>query len=77
MQLTRYTDYTLRSLIYLGLRPNQSATVTEIAEAYDISRNHLVKVAHNLGQLGYIETTRGKSGGLTLTREPNDSRKST
>ena len=69
MQLTRYTDYTLRTLIYLGLRPNQSATVSEIAEAYNISRNHLVKVAHNLGQLGYIDTMRGKSGGLTLTRD--------
>lgn len=69
MQLTRYTDYTLRTLIYLGLRPDQTATVSEISEAYDISRNHMVKVAHNLGRLGYIETTRGKTGGLKLKQD--------
>jgi len=71
MHLTRYTDYGLRVLIYLAARP-EGATVSEIAASYDISRNHLVKVAHHLGRMGYIETTRGKSGGLRLVRAPSD-----
>ena len=69
MQLTLYTDYSLRTLIYLGLHP-EGATVAEIAESYRISRNHLVKVVHNLGKLGLIHTTRGKSGGISLAKEP-------
>lgn len=71
MHLTRYTDYGLRVLIYLAAK-SEGATVSEIAQSYGISRNHLVKVAHRLGQLGYIETTRGKSGGLRLVRAPSD-----
>jgi len=71
MHLTRYTDYGLRVLIYLAAQP-EGATVSEIAASYGISRNHLVKVAHHLGRLGYIETSRGKSGGLRLIREPSD-----
>lgn len=66
MQLTLYTDYSLRVLVYLGMRPDDQATITEIAEAYGISRNHLVKVVHHLGQTGYVHTTRGKSGGIRL-----------
>ena len=66
MQLTLYTDYSLRVLVYLGMRPEQQATISEISEAYGISRNHLVKVVHNLGQTGYVHTTRGKSGGIRL-----------
>jgi Rrf2 family nitric oxide-sensitive transcriptional repressor len=66
MQLTLYTDYSLRVLVYLGLRPEHQATIGEISEAYGISRNHLVKVVHHLGQTGYVHTTRGKSGGIRL-----------
>jgi len=66
MQLTLYTDYSLRVLIYLGIRPNHQATITEIAQSYKVSRNHLVKVVHNLGNMGYITTTRGRGGGLLL-----------
>ena len=66
MQLTLYTDYSLRVLVYLGMRPEHQATISEISEAYGISRNHLVKVVHNLGQTGYVHTTRGKSGGIRL-----------
>lgn len=68
MQLTLYSDYSLRVLIYLGLRPRQLCTITEIAEAYGISRNHLVKVVHNLGTLGWIDTARGRGGGMALSR---------
>ena len=69
MQLTSYTDYALRTLIYLALR-EEGGTVTQVSESFKISRNHLVKVAHHLGQLGYIQTTRGKSGGMKLAMDP-------
>ncbi|TPW17089.1 MAG: hypothetical protein FD130_797 [Halothiobacillaceae bacterium] len=69
MQLTLYTDYSLRVLLYLGLHPTASATISEIAKNYGISRNHLVKVVHNLATLGYITTTRGRGGGMTLARD--------
>lgn len=70
MQLTLYTDYSLRVLIYLGMRPEQQATITEIADSYGVSRNHLVKVVHNLANLGYIKTTRGRGGGMLLAYRP-------
>ena len=67
MQLTRYTDYSLRVLIFLSLQDDdQRITITDIAERFNIPRNHLVKVVHNLGQLDYVHTTRGKYGGLRL-----------
>jgi len=66
MQLTLYTDYSLRALVFLGLKTDSLATIGEISESYGISRNHLVKVIHNLSQLGYIDTVRGKGGGLRL-----------
>ena len=70
MQLTLYTDYSLRLLLYLGAYP-EGATISQVAEAYGISRNHLVKVAHNLGKYGYLRNTRGKSGGLKLGMAPD------
>lgn len=67
MQLTHYTDYGLRVLIFLSLRGDgQRVTITDIAEHFDIPRNHLVKVVHRLGILNYIHTTRGKNGGIRL-----------
>jgi len=69
MQLTQYTDYSLRVLIYLSQKkPGELATITEIAEFFGISRNHLVKVVHNLSIYGFIQTTRGKNGGMCLAR---------
>jgi len=68
MQLTLYTDYSLRVLLYLGLNPRRMATITDIAQSYGISRNHLVKVVHNLAMQGFINTTRGRGGGITLAR---------
>jgi Rrf2 family nitric oxide-sensitive transcriptional repressor len=74
MRLTLHTDYALRALIYLGLRRDRRVSIREIAEAHRISENHLVKVVHNLGRGGFVETTRGKGGGLRLAREPEEIR---
>ncbi len=70
MQLTLYSDYSLRVLIYLGAHPGHRATISEIAQSYGISRNHLVKVVHNLANLGFIDTVRGRSGGMILALVP-------
>ncbi len=68
MRLTLYTDYSLRVLLYLANNPGKISTISELAEFYRISRNHLVKVVHELGLNGYILTTRGKHGGIRLAR---------
>lgn len=71
MQLTTYSDYSLRVLIYLAVHRTKLATIEEIADAYAISRAHLMKVVHQLGLAGYLETVRGRGGGLRLAREPD------
>jgi len=68
MRLTRYTDYAMRVLIYLGAQPDRVCSIAEIAQAYGVSRNHLMKVAHDLGKAGYIEGVRGRTGGIRLAR---------
>lgn len=70
MRITRYTDYSVRVLIYLGLKGEARSTIQEIAESYDISRNHLMKVVHDLQLRGYIDTIRGKNGGVRLRLTP-------
>jgi Rrf2 family nitric oxide-sensitive transcriptional repressor len=68
MRLTVYTDYALRVLMYLAVQPEPRPTIGEIARAHAVSRNHLMKVVHDLGRAGFIETTRGNRGGLRLKR---------
>ncbi|OCS88454.1 RrF2 family transcriptional regulator [Caryophanon tenue] len=71
MRLTLYTDYSLRVLLYIGAKDRAAlSTIQEIADAYHISKNHLMKVTHELGRLGYVETVRGRGGGIRLAQEP-------
>jgi Rrf2 family nitric oxide-sensitive transcriptional repressor len=74
MKLTRYTDYALRTLIYLGLRPDALGSIGEIATRYGISENHLMKVVQQLGRAGYLTTLRGRGGGIKLGRTPDSIR---
>ena len=72
MRLTQYTDFSLRVLIYLALRPERRCTIREISEAYAISHNHLMKVVQKLANEGFVHSTRGVGGGLNLARKPAD-----
>ncbi len=69
MQLTSFTDYGLRTLMYLAAHQEKLSSVREVAEHYDISRNHLVKVVHRLSKLGYIQTIKGKGGGIKISKD--------
>lgn len=72
MRITRYTDYSLRVLMYLANKGETLSTIAEIAASYDISRNHLMKVVQELNSKGYLIATRGKNGGLRLKGKPED-----
>ena len=74
MKLTTFSDYTLRVLMFLALNRDRLATIPEIAAAYDISENHLMKVVHQLARSGVIESVRGKGGGVRLAQAPEDIR---
>lgn len=70
MRLTLHTDYALRVLTFVGASPSGQATIQEIADGFGVSRGHIMKVAYQLGRKGYLETVRGKGGGLRLARAP-------
>ena len=59
MRLTRYTDYAMRVLLYLGRQPDRLCSISEIAQAYAISQNHLMKIVNDLVNAGYLESVRG------------------
>lgn len=72
MQLSRFTDYSVRVLIYAAMFPERLVTLHEMSDFYDISLAHLRKVVHQLGKLGYLSTFRGKHGGVKLRLPPED-----
>ena len=72
MRLTTYTDYALRTLMYLAVSRDRLVTIQDIASLHSISKNHLTKVVHHLGQIGFVATVRGRNGGLKLGLEPID-----
>lgn len=72
MQLTRYSDYSLRVLIHLAVARQPLSTIEEISSAFGISTGHLMKVVRHLAALGLVETVRGRGGGLRLGRSPDD-----
>ena len=72
MKLTLHTDYALRMLIFLAVHEGRPITVSDVASVHGLSRNHLMKVALDLGRLDYIKTTRGRTGGISLARQPSD-----
>lgn len=74
MHLTRFTDYSLRVLIFLAVKGEERSTINEIAERFEISRNHLMKVVQELSHKGYITAIRGKNGGLLLKKAPEEIR---
>ncbi|WP_144113726.1 RrF2 family transcriptional regulator [Paraburkholderia sp. BCC1886] len=69
MRLTDYTDYSLRVLLYLTVRGQGLSTIQDISDSYGISKNHLMKVVQRLGELGWIDTVRGRNGGLRLSEQ--------
>jgi Rrf2 family nitric oxide-sensitive transcriptional repressor len=71
MRLTAYTDYTLRTLMYLAYNQGRLVTINEIANTHGISKNNLMKVAHQLGVNGLVDTVRGRNGGLRLNKSPD------
>ncbi len=72
MKLTRFTDYSLRVLMHLGLQQNGRVTIREISQSYNISRNHLMKVVSLLTRMGYLDARRGPGGGIALARPASD-----
>jgi Rrf2 family transcriptional regulator, nitric oxide-sensitive transcriptional repressor len=72
MRFTRYTDYAIRVMIHLGVHRDGLSSIAEIAHAYDISHNHLMKVVQDLAAAGFVEAVRGRNGGLRLGRPPEE-----
>ena len=72
MKLTLFTDYSMRVLLYLAARPDRLCSIAEVAQAYRISQNHLMKVVNDLARSGYIDSLRGRGGGIRLGKPPEE-----
>lgn len=72
MRLTTMSDYAMRLLMYVGQHPERLCTISEVARAYEISEAHLTKITHQLALAGWLETVRGKGGGMRLAAAPQD-----
>ena len=72
MRLTDYTDYSLRVLMFCAQNPDRSVTIAEMAEHHVVSKNHLMKVVNDLARHGYLQTSRGRGGGLRLLKSPTE-----
>lgn len=72
MRLTKYTDYGIRVLVYLGTRDGELASIKEVARSFDISQDHLKKVVQDLAGAGFVHAVRGRNGGIRLARQPSD-----
>jgi len=72
MRLTRYTDYAMRVLLYLGARPDRLCSIAEVSRAYGVSQNHLMKVVNDLSNAGFVATVRGRYGGIRLGMKPSE-----
>jgi Rrf2 family nitric oxide-sensitive transcriptional repressor len=72
MRLTVHTDFALRVLMYVALQPERRPTIAEVARSYGISKNHVMKVVHQLSLAGYLDTARGQNGGVRLARPAED-----
>ena len=70
MHFTRHTDYALRLLLHVAANPERRSSIAEVADLHHISRNHLMKVVQHLSQGGFLATRRGRGGGFTLARLP-------
>jgi Rrf2 family transcriptional regulator, nitric oxide-sensitive transcriptional repressor len=71
MKLTQYSDLGLRLLMYLAHRYGESVTIQEVSERFAVSKNHMVKISHQLTNAGLIESTRGRNGGVHLAHSPD------
>ena len=72
MRLPLFSDYSIRVLLYLAVHNDRLVNIQEIADSYQISKNHLMKVIYQLGKIGYIETIRGRNGGIRLAKKTNE-----
>ena len=72
MRLTTMSDYAMRLLMYVGQHPERLCTISEVARAYEISEAHLTKITHHLALAGWLETVRGKGGGMRLAASPQE-----
>lgn len=72
MKLTKYADLSLRLLMYLAMRRGEPATIQEVSDRFAVSKNHMVKISHQLTKAGLIESTRGRNGGVCLAHPPEN-----